>query len=132
MWLGAALMVVAIAAGVLVSLGHRATPANRAVNEAAPVSPAAPPLLADMEINASPWARVVEVQDAEGKTIPLPGETTTPLRLENVKAGQYKVTLRGPNGDTEIVVCSISVKDHLCMLEIEAPDMQQVITGVTP
>ena len=85
-----------------------------------------------MEINASPWARVLKVQDSEGQSIRLPEDGTTPLRLDDLKAGQYKVTLAAPNGDKQILNCSVSVNDHLCMLPIEAPDMQQILTGTHP
>jgi predicted Ser/Thr protein kinase len=125
--LGAAFVVVALAAGVLLSLRHREAAANKAV-----IAPVPAPVMTDMEINASPWARVVQVQDGQGKSIQLPEDSTTPLRLDDLKAGQYRVTLAGPNGDTQIVICSVSVKDHLCILQIEAPDIQQVMTGANP
>jgi len=131
-FLGTALVVVALATGALLSLRHREAPANKTENNAGLVAPVSTAVLTDMDINASPWARVVQVQDGEGKSIQLPEGSTTPLRLDDLKIGQYKVTLAGPNGDTQIVSCTISVKDHLCILQIEAPDIQQVMTGANP
>ena len=122
---GAAFVVVALATIWLLRLRHREAAANK-IAVVAPV-PAALPTF--MEINASPWARVLQVQDGEGKSILLPEDGTTPLRLDDSKAGQYKVTLAGPNGDKQIVSCSISGNNHLCMLQIEVPDIQQVMIG---
>jgi len=85
-----------------------------------------------MEITATPWARVVQIQDSEGKSIRLPEDSTTPLRLDDLKAGQYKVSLTGPNGDHQIVYCSISGNDNLCTLQVETPDIQEVMTGANP
>jgi serine/threonine-protein kinase len=85
-----------------------------------------------VEINASPWARVLQVQDSEGQSIRLPEDGTTPLRLDDLKTGQYKVTFAAPNGDRQILNCSVSVNDHLCMLPIETPDIQQVMIGANP
>ena len=95
-------------------------------------APVPAPVLTFMEINASPWARVLQVQDDAGKTLPLPEDGATPLRLDYLKAGQYKVTLAGPNGDKQVVNCTISGNDHLCMLQIEAPDIQQLMIGANP
>jgi hypothetical protein len=113
---------------VLLRLHHREAPANNV----AVVAPVPAAVLTDMEINASPWARVVQVQDGGGKSVQLPEDSTTPLRLDDLKAGQYKVTLAGLNGDTQIVICSISVTDHLCILQIESSDIQQITTGANP
>ena len=125
--LGSALVVVALATSLL-HFRHHEAPANKPT-AAAPV-PAPVPTF--MEINASPWARILQVQDSEGKSVPLPEEGTTPLRLDDLKAGQYKVTLAGPKGDKQTANCSISGNDHLCILQIEAPDIQQVMTGANP
>lgn len=125
---GAAVVVVALATTVLLRSRHREDPANKSV-VAASVPVSAPTY---MEINASPWARVLQVKDAAGKTIRLPEDGTTPLRLNDLTAGQYTVTLAGPDGDKRIVNCSVSDNHHLCMLPIETPDIQQVVTGANP
>jgi serine/threonine-protein kinase len=130
---GTPIVVLALATGgVLHHLAHRETPASNSVTKAAEAAsvPAAVPTY--MEINASPWARVVQVLDSEGKSIRLPEDSTTPLRLGDMKTGQYNITLVGPNGDKQIVMCSISATEHSCILQIEVPDMQQVITGANP
>jgi serine/threonine-protein kinase len=129
---GTAIVVLALATGVLLHLAHRETPASNSVTKAAEAAsvPAAVPTY--MEINASPWARVVQVLDSEGKSIRLPEDSTTPLRLDDMKTGQYNITLAGPNGDKRIMICSISATEHSCILQIEVPDMQQVITGGNP
>ena len=129
---GGAIVVAVLATGLLLRLRHRKSPANRAAYNAVVAAPLPAAVLTDMEINASPWARVVQVQDSDGKSIQLPEESTTPLRLDDLKAGQYRVTLAGPNGDKQIVSCSISLKGHLCIPQIEAPDIQQAMTGVNP
>jgi hypothetical protein len=49
-----------------------------------------------------------------------------------LKTGQYKVTFAAPNGDKQILNCNVSGNDHLCMLQIEMPDIQQVMTGANP
>jgi hypothetical protein len=113
---------------LLFELRHRETPAT----ETAVVAP--PPVVAPtfLEISASPWARVLQLQDGEGRSLQLPDDGATPFRLDGLKAGQYKVTFTGPNGDRQIANCSISTNDHLCMLQSEAPDIEQVLTGVNP
>jgi serine/threonine-protein kinase len=126
--LGAVIVVAALVTGALLRLRHRPVPAN----SAAVVASVAAPVPTYMQIDASPWARVVQVQDSEGHSIQLPGDATTPWRLDDLKTGQYTVTLAGPNGDQQIAICGISETDHLCMLQIEAPDIQAVITGANP
>jgi serine/threonine-protein kinase len=125
---GAALVIVAFATSVLLRSRHREISANKSV-AAAPVLVPGPTYI---EINASPWARVLKVQDSEGQSIRLPEDGTTPLRLGDLKAGQYKVSFAAPNGDNQILNCSVSVNDHMCMLPIETPDIRQVIIGANP
>jgi predicted Ser/Thr protein kinase len=128
--LGGALVLVSLTTTLLLRLRHPEASANK--NPVIARVPAAAAVPTFIEINASPWARVLQVQDGEGTSILLPKNGTTPLRLDDLKAGQYRVTLAGPNGDQRIVNCSISGSDHLCMLQIEAPDMRQVMTGANP
>ena len=119
---------VALATTLLLRLRHHEAPANQA-RVAAPVPV---PASTFMEINASPWARILQVQDSQGKSVPFPEEGTTPLRLDDLTPGQYKVTLAGPKGDEQTVNCSISGNDHLCMMQIEALDIPKVMTGANP
>jgi eukaryotic-like serine/threonine-protein kinase len=127
-WYAAGLAVVAAAVAVagLLHIRHEKAPAPQAV----PVTLAAPVVRTDMEINAAPWAKVVRVQDEAGKDIALPdGDRTTPLRLDGLKAGGYKVTIAGPEGQQQTVNCRLSSANHLCVADISAPDIQQVLTG---
>jgi serine/threonine-protein kinase len=84
----------------------------------------------DMEINASPWAIVVSVQDGAGKNIALPaGDSTTPLRLDVVESGTYEVTLRGPDDKEQTVECRVSASDHLCSADMGSPSVKQLLMG---
>jgi serine/threonine-protein kinase len=126
--LGAAFIVVALATGLLFRFRHR----ELAANKSGVVGPVSVPAPTFMKINASPWARVLQVQDGEGQSIRLPKDDATPLRLDDLKTGQYRVTFAAPNGDKQILNCNVSGNDHLCMLQIEMPDIQQVMTGANP
>lgn len=86
-----------------------------------------------MQLNASPWATVISVQDASGKDTALPEEDqTTPMRLDGVAVGKYKVTFEGPNQQQQTVACEVSVEQHLCTAEISPVDMRNVVTGEKP
>ncbi|HXZ80099.1 MAG TPA: protein kinase [Terriglobales bacterium] len=56
----------------------------------------AKPTLSSLEINAVPWARVMEVKPSSGKTIQL--NEATPVRL-SLPPGDYQIRMTGPNGD---------------------------------
>jgi hypothetical protein len=86
-----------------------------------------------MEINASPWERVVSVQDGSGKTIALPtGDSTTPLRLDAVESGTYEVRFRGPDDKEKTVQCRVSLSDHLCSADMGLPSVTQLLMGEQP
>jgi eukaryotic-like serine/threonine-protein kinase len=126
--LGGAIVLAALAIALPFALRHHEAPAtNTAVLARVPAQ-----VPTYMEINASPWARVLRVQNADGKNILLPDDGATPLRLDDLKPGQFMVILAGPNGDRQILNCSISIKNHLCTLQIEAPDIKQVMMGANP
>ncbi|RZU42252.1 serine/threonine protein kinase [Edaphobacter modestus] len=97
----------------------------------APTAPTAPVASStDMEINVSPWAKVVSVQDKSGKNIVLPeGDTTTPLRLEAVASGIYEVTFAGPDNKQHTVECRVSPNEHLCSVDIGSPSLKHALTG---
>jgi len=98
-----------------------------------PVSPTASPDLTYLEIGASPWATVLAVHDPEGKNVTLPAKVqTTPLRVEGLKAGEYEVVLRGPDGVQKTVLCKLTPEDHLCAGEMEAMDIQRLLEGERP
>ena len=125
---------VAFLAAIEVSRLRHSVPATPAPVSASASAPAAPEAIpTDMEINASPWARVVSVQDTSGKNVALSDEdATTPLRLEGVDSGTYKVTLSDAAEKRQTVVCIVSLKDHLCSADMGSPDVQQVLTGEQP
>ena len=116
----------AVAATVLFHVSHRETP----VVSTAPVKSAAVVERTDMEINASPWAKVLRVQDEAGKDIALPDvDQSTPLRLDGVKPGKYKVIFADAGGRQKTVDCNLSTVDHLCTTDMGIPDIQQMLTG---
>jgi hypothetical protein len=87
----------------------------------------------DLEINASPWAKVVSVQDKSGNSIALSDkDSTTPLRLDAVDSGIYVVTLAGPDNKEQTVKCSVSLSEHLCSADMGSPSVNQVLTGEQP
>jgi len=131
---------VAGAALAVVGLSHRRheAPAPQqsvavhapAANPAAP-APAVVPI--DVEINASPWAKVVNIQDRAGESILLPGgDQTTPLRLDGVNSGTYQVTFAGADGRQQVVECNVSAEEHLCAAEMGSPDIERVLMGEQP
>jgi eukaryotic-like serine/threonine-protein kinase len=105
-------------------------PSTAAVNVPASV-PVAPSVIStEMEINASPWAKVVSVQERSGKNVTLPdGDTTTPLRLEAVDSGVYEVTVAGPNNEQKTVECNVSPGEHLCSIDIGSITVEKALTG---
>jgi serine/threonine-protein kinase len=88
----------------------------------------------DFELDASPWATVVSVVDAAGKSLPLPpGGEVTPVRLNGVNAGTYTVHLHGAqDGQEKTVQCTVSERQHLCTADMGLPDMQQLLKGERP
>ena len=83
-----------------------------------------------MEINASPWAKVLRVQDEAGKDIALPDvDQSTPLRLDGVKPGKYKVIFADARGQQKIVDGNLSTMAPLCTTDMGIPDIQQILSG---
>ena len=86
-----------------------------------------------MELNAMPWATVVSVRDREGKLVALPaGDHATPLRLDGLPAGEYRVVFAGANSRKETVTCTVTEQTPLCTANLGAPDTQTVLEGVKP
>ncbi len=131
---GSAIIVAVLAVVGLSHRRHEAPAPKKAVAEDAPAPAPAPAVVqTDMEINASPWAKVVSVQDETGHSITLPdGDQTTPLRLDGVNSGTYKVTLTGSDGKQQTVECNVSAGDHLCAADMGSPDIDQVLKGEQP
>jgi serine/threonine-protein kinase len=126
LYIAGSLGTAAVAAAVLFHVSHRETP----VVSTAPVKSAAVVERTDMEINASPWAKVLRVQDEAGKDIALPDvDQSTPLRLDGVKPGKYKVVFADAGGQQKTVDCNLSTVTHLCTTDMGIPDIQQILTG---
>lgn len=129
---GSTVIVGALAIMGLSHLRHEVPAPKKAVAADAPalVPPAVP---VDIEINASPWAKVISIQDERGNSIALPDtDRTTPLRLEGVDRGTYKVTFAGAGGQEQTVKCDVSAEEHLCAADIGSPDVEHVLRGEQP
>jgi serine/threonine protein kinase len=134
---GSAVVVVAL---VVMELSHHQPEAPAPQNAGAPQAttsvPPPPPITStptDLEINASPWAKVVSIQDEAGNSVALPdGDQTTPLRLEGISSGTYNVTLARADGKQQTVGCNVSAGEHLCAADLGSPDPEQVLMGEQP
>jgi hypothetical protein len=128
-WYAAGLIVVTAALAVG-AVSYRRHEVAAAPKDVAVQTPSPAPVLTDMEINVSPWARVVSLEDEAGASISLPhGDQTTPLRLDGLKSGKYKVTLAGADGNERTAECSVSPQEHLCTADLGSPDMDLVLAG---
>jgi serine/threonine-protein kinase len=87
-----------------------------------------------LEMNASPWATVMKIEDSAGNSIDLHGsQPVTPFRLDGVPSGSYVVTLKGPGSDQEQVAhCVLNAAQHLCTADLSMPETQQLLMGVQP
>ena len=86
-----------------------------------------------LDVNASPWAVVMSVQNAAGNNLDLSGkELTTPLRLDDVPAGSYMVTLKGGDEKTQTVRCVAGPEEHPCVAVLDTPELREVMTGEQP
>jgi serine/threonine-protein kinase len=133
--MGVTIAAALLAVGKVSHLWHGTPALPKPVVVGAPASaPAASAAIAtDLEINASPWAKVVSVQDKTGKSIVLPDkDSTTPLRLDAVVSGIYEVTLAGPDNKQQTVECSVSSGKHLCCADMGSPSVKQVLIGEQP
>ena len=85
-----------------------------------------------MDVNASPWAKVVKITNAAGKELDLSGQDrATPLRVDGVVAGQYEVTLEGADNEQQVIQCQISATQHLCTAKMRvAADSNQLLQRV--
>jgi hypothetical protein len=133
--MGVTIAVASLAVGTVSHLWHGTPALPKPVVVGAPASaPAASVAIStDLEINASPWAKVVSVQDKSGKSIALPDrDSTTPLRLDAVDSGIYEVTLASPDNKRQTVECSVSSSKHLCSADMGSPSVKQVLMGEQP
>ena len=118
-----------VVGGILLTRRHHTTPAAPTAAPPAAVAVAKTYL----EVNASPWATVLKIQNSAGKSVDLPGsDRSTPLRLDGVPAGTYAVTLKGADDQVKVIQCAVSADQHLCTADLGTPDIQQVLTGDQP
>ena len=69
--------------------------------ERTPTTPAAPvPTLGAAVVDATPWARIEQVRDSNGSSMPLPADAATPMTLR-LPIGRYRVVLVGPPPENE-------------------------------
>lgn len=128
-WYAAGFIVVAAALAVA-AVSYRRHEVAAAPKDMPVHAPIPAPVLTDMEINASPWAKVVRVEDEAGASVlASQGDQTTPLRLDGLKSGKYKVTLAGADGNQQTVECNVSPQEHLCTASLGSPDTDQLLTG---
>ncbi|AXC13357.1 Serine/threonine protein kinase PrkC, regulator of stationary phase [Acidisarcina polymorpha] len=124
---------VIVAAAVAIAAMWHARHQAATVQKIVTVAPAPTLALTDLEINATPWAKVLLVQDEDGKNVTLPnGDLTTPLRIDGLKVGKYKVTLANPDDQQQTVECNATTADHLCTADLGATDIHQVLIGDHP
>jgi eukaryotic-like serine/threonine-protein kinase len=94
----------------------------------APVLP-----MGTLELNAIPFAEVVSVNSDKGKAVALPaGDHWTPLRLDDVPAGNYTVTFKGNDGATKQQQCSAAQSVQICFIELKPIDdnaIDQIVGG---
>jgi len=128
---GALALIIVLSVGVGVWLHHRKS------LQSVPVAVTAPKPVAVvktyLEVNASPWATVMKIQNSSGDNIDLSNsDHTTPLRFDGVPAGTYEVTLKGADDREQMLRCEVSEGQHLCAADLGAPEMQQILTGAQP
>jgi serine/threonine-protein kinase len=87
--------------------------------------PAPVPVVAGgvLQLNATPYAEVVSVTSDKGKALPLPaGDHWTPLRIDEIPAGQYAVVFKGPDGNTQSQQCTVDAAPQICSIEMKPVD----------
>jgi hypothetical protein len=91
-----------------------------------PTSPAIVSTETYAEINAVPWATVKAISPAKGDAQNAIG-TTTPLRVK-LPAGQYSVTLEGPNHERKQTVITVPQEGGTsCFIPFKKPDINQLL-----
>ena len=84
---------------------------------------------ASLVVQAMPWATVLDVTDASGATRTLPRERSTPLRLDALEAGAYKVRMASAAGVEKIVECTAAPGGQLCTAEFATPDPARFLSA---
>ena len=100
----------------------------------APQPVPSPPLPAAIQtyinLNASPWARVLKITGEGGRRLEeQTGEHVTPMRLESLPTGHYDITFAGPDNKQQVKSCEITLEQHLCAATFDKPDVKQLLAG---
>jgi serine/threonine-protein kinase len=86
-----------------------------------------------LELNATPYAEVISVASDKGKMVALPaGDHWTPLRFDELPAGNYTVTFKGADGAIKQQQCSAAQSVQVCSIELKPIDdntIDQIIGG---
>jgi serine/threonine-protein kinase len=134
LYAGFVTIAVALSAGIGLVVAHRRTAVHPVPAEAQPIeqSPAPVPAKSDLEINAIPWGRVMEIHDSQGRAVQIPNEDrTTPLRLEGLAEGKYTVILSGPQDQSQTLECNLTATNHLCSAQMGTLDITQILKGAS-
>lgn len=125
-------MAIALSAGIGIVVAHRRAAVHPAPTgiQAVSQAPNPTPVKSDLEINAIPWARVMEIHDNHGRLVQVPNEDrTTPLRLEGLEEGKYTVILAGSRNQIQTVECDLTAINHLCTAQMGTLDISQILKG---
>lgn len=91
------------------------------------------PVMGILELNATPYAEVVSVTSDKGSAIALPaGDHWTPMRLDQIPAGRYDVSFKGPDGIIQKQQCDVAQTDEVCNIEFKPIDdhaIDEIIGG---
>jgi hypothetical protein len=86
-----------------------------------------------LELNATPFAEVVNVTGEKGKVVTLPaGDRWTPLRLEEIPAGSYEVGFRAADGSVRKQQCEVTQSEQVCSIEVKPIDdktIEEIVGG---
>jgi hypothetical protein len=102
----------------------------RRVPQPVPSTPPPAVIRTYVNVNASPWARVLKISGEGGRRLEeQTGEHVTPMRLESLPTGHYDVTFSGPDNKQQVKSCEITLEQHLCAATFDGPDVKQLLAG---
>jgi len=124
-WIGIAAIVLAV---VLLSVIFRPKQERLAGTKTAPVGAnASSAAYTYAEINAEPWGTVKEIDPANGDAKSAIG-SATPLRVK-LPAGQYTLTLEGPNHESRQVDITVPPQGGAaCLVLFRKPDLKRILS----
>jgi len=95
-----------------------------------PSAPLPAVIVTYINLNASPWARVLKITGEGGRRLEeQTGEHVTPMRLESLPTGHYDITFAGPDNKQQVKSCEITLEQHLCAATFDEPDVKQLLAG---